>query len=558
LRLSFRNLIFVVVIFLVAVLAVPTRAGWMELASYRADSTATAEGVQAIPAPKIGSGQVQPLVKRSSTPELIEEAIRNGEIDKETANLYLAYAISNDPRLPSVYRSEQPWDGTLPLLHLKQELEQMQTGEARSFIESVVTDSCGSNTFLNQTDHFDIHYGQIYGGLTINNYANSLESSWIKQIADFGWARPPGGRYHVVVKGLGTGLYGYVTNTAFVGDNPSTAWNDVDAYASCMVLNNNYSYFGNSQKALDATTAHEFNHSIQFGIGALFGAKVPDENFVEGGATWMEDEVFDSANDNYYYLWPSFTQCMGQYTASPYPYWIAFRGMSEHFGTGVSGGGEQIMQDFWELTSKGISGNLTALNTALSNKGTTLADAFHNYAIAVKFNKTCSGGYAAPYCLEEGPNYVAIAGATPKNGNITSVGGSYSGLIRNNYAINWIGLPNSGVYDVKLQNTASGGAIRASLVCDTGAALIVNPLPSVVTAGQTTTFYGYSSSGCASVVAVLTNQAQTAENPSSCAAHSYQLSANQSLPPTQTPTPTPTATPDVTLDQVIYFPIIVR
>ncbi len=118
----------------------------------------------------------------------------------------------------------------------------------------------------------------------------------------------------------------------------------------------------------------------------------------------MEDEVFDSANDNYNYLWPTFTMCMGEYTNSPYPYWITWRGLTERYGTGTAGGGEQVMQDFWELTSKNTGDNLSAMNAALVNKGTNLADAYHAYAIAVKFNKPCTGGYNVPgYCLMEGP-----------------------------------------------------------------------------------------------------------------------------------------------------------
>jgi hypothetical protein len=54
---------------------------------------------------------------------------------------------------------------------------------------------------------------------------------------------------------------------------------------------------------MDATTAHEFNHSIQFGLGALTGANAADDALVEGGATWMEDEVYDNSDDNLPGIW---------------------------------------------------------------------------------------------------------------------------------------------------------------------------------------------------------------------------------------------------------------
>ena len=179
-------------------------------------------------------------------------------------------------------------------------------------------------------------------------------------------------------------------------------------------MNRDYSGFPSTpQDSFDSTTAHEFNHSIQFGYGGLSGANEPDEVFVEGGATWMEDEVQHAADDNRHYLWPDFHDSMGEYNDSPYPYWITFRGLTERYGTGVAGGAEQVMQDFWELTSQNAASNQAALASALDAAGTTLADAFHVYAVAVKFNRACGGGYVYPYCFEEGPGYVSVAGPTP-------------------------------------------------------------------------------------------------------------------------------------------------
>jgi hypothetical protein len=114
-----------------------------------------------------------------------------------------------------------------------------------------------------------------------------------------------------------------------------------------MVLNRDYGGFPSvPQAALDATTAHELNHSIQYGYGALHGSNLPDDVFAEGGATWMEDEVHDGADDNHGYLWPTFADSLGDYDGSPYPYWITFRRLTERYGTGSAFGGEQVMQDF--------------------------------------------------------------------------------------------------------------------------------------------------------------------------------------------------------------------
>ncbi len=514
-----------------------------------------------------------------STPRLIEAALTRGEIDEESAALYLAYAFAAYDKLPERFHSDVPWHGTLPMKQLRDSLAQMPASPTRAAIEALLTGRCGDSSVplanLFDSTHFHIEYGAIAGGLTLEDYVTSLETTWGTEVDSFGWAAPPvlssnpppGNRYHVRIDNLPGGLYGYVTSSGvhagFVGDNPNTTWNDGDAYASCMVLNQDYGSFpGSAQQALDATTAHEFNHSIQFGYGALVGANSADDAFTEGGATWMEDEVFDSANDNYNYLWPDFDICMGEYAQSPYPYWITFRGITEQYGSGTGGGGEQIMQDFWEATSQGTASNLGALDEALAARSSNLADAFHTYAIAAKFNKTCGGDYGYPYCFEEAANYVASAGATTVQGSIGTVGGSRDGVIQENYALNWVQMPASGgPYRVTLQNTAgSGGALRTSLVCDTGSTLHVYALPSVVGAGASSTLSYFDPSGCSSVVAVITNQAQTADNPSSCASTSYRLSTDAStvelseslnlplvmkaLPSVPTPTPSPTPLPE--------------
>ena len=219
-----------------------------------------------------------------------------------------------------------------------------------------------------ESDHFYIEYSPalLGGGLDIQDYIDSLEEAWNTEVVDFGWAKPPvltanpppNNKYHVRIDTLGLSLYGFVSDSGdhagLVGNNPNTAWNDGDARASCMVLNQDYSTFPSTpQVSLDSTTAHEFNHSLQYGYGALNGV-VPDDSFVEGGATWMEDEVQDAANDNYNYLWPDFTFDMGEYGDDPYAYWITFRGLSERYGTGTAGGAEQVMQDFWEQTSQNV------------------------------------------------------------------------------------------------------------------------------------------------------------------------------------------------------------
>ena len=357
-----------------------------------------------------------------ATPALIDRALEAGTIDNERANQLRVYALTNDPRLPAAYESDTPWRGTALARQVQDEgvlkAPPADPNPARCF-------NLGG-TQSHTSDHFYIQYlpGTPTGGLTIQDYGDSLDDAWDAEVTTFGWAAPPidsilEGKYHVVVSPLGPALYGLVTTNGTYagdsGDNPNTSWNDTDGETTCMVLNSDFSTFpGTPQAAMDATTAHEFNHSLQYGYGALTGANEPDIAFPEGGATWMEDEVQDAANDNYNYLYPDFESSMGEHTGNEYAYWLTFRGLTERFGTGTAGAGEQVMQDYWERISRfQTEGSLTALDQALRNKGSSLAAAYHDYAIAAKPMLTCAAQIVLPFCFEEASGYVARWAQSP-------------------------------------------------------------------------------------------------------------------------------------------------
>jgi hypothetical protein len=498
---------------------------------------------QAGAGPSSGADRVSPLAPVGSTPALIEAAVARGEIDRAAADRYLAAALTNPSALPTRYRSAVPWRGTLPLLALQRRAEAAGTTVARlAGAARGGNDGCeGYNNNKPRkrvTNHFLIRYDPdaIKGRLTIRNYARTLETSWSTEVGQFGWPKPPfqngaNHLYHVRIENLGTGLYGFVsTNGAtagFVGNNPATSWPDHDAYASCMVLNQDYRGFPSVPlKSLQSTAAHEFNHAVQFGEGGLTGVGAPDLVFVEAGATWMEDEVFDNADDNYFYLWPSLANSMGAYpeNGTVYSYWITLRAITERYGSGVAGGGEDVMQNFWEETSREEAGNLEAMSGALQAEGISLADAFHNAAISIRFSRPCAGGYVYPYCLEEGQGYRNLVGSYGNDWSIGGVGGSGSGAVRDDYAARMVGLPKAdGTYDVTLSNDDTGGELRASLVCDTGAALTVTALSQVAGPGDTASAPNFNSDLCVTVVLVVTNQDQHGANPSSSTPRDFSV-----------------------------------
>jgi hypothetical protein len=514
-----------------------------------------------------------------ATPQLILQAVSNGEVDRETGARFLAFAFGAYDKLPPRFHSIVPWDGTLYLRYLQQELSSLQSNTAQAEVASVLSGACGASTTAlpNAYDstYFHIEYGATGASLTIQDYADSLDQTWQTEVKDFGWAPPPvfnlnpapGGHYHVRLDSLYGGLYGYVANNGehagLVGDNPATSWTERRAFASCMVLNQDFSYFpGAPLNALHSTVAHEFNHAIQFGYLDLFANDAPQAVYIEGGATWMEDEVFDDSNDNYNYLWPTFDSCLGAYDQQPYGYWIVFRGLTESLGHAVPDGGEQVMQRFWELSSQRQAQDIGALSLSLQESGISLDDSFHNFAIAAKFSKSCQGGYGSPYCLGEGAQYAGERGLPRTNGSIAELGGDFSDSLQDHYASQWVGLPASDKpYDVLLENTSTGGQLRASLACDTGSTLQVTSFPAIAGAGETVTLEDFDPAGCSSLVLVITNQAHIYDNPSACTLNSYKVRVLE--PGTVLPAPSPTPRP--TDDSVFhsgalsfYFPIVSR
>jgi len=494
-------------------------------------------------------------------PELIERAVEAGELDRATADLHLVAALAGEP-VPPRYRGTRPWDGTLVLLELEDRAGEMPPGPERRELRTALhpiagagTDACGPSmgptTHTTNSTHFYIEYNdaEVSAGLGIEAFRASLDAAWNTEVGAFGWPAPPvygpnpapANRYPVRIQNLGPAIYGFVsssgTHAGRVDDNPNTPWNEGDAHASCMVLNSDYSFFpGTPQAAMDATVGHEFNHSIQFGYGALNGPNVPDQVFVEGGATWMEDEVFDGSNDNYNYLWPNLADDMGQHEGSPYRYWIVFRAMTERYGTGVGGGGERIMQRFWELTSKNQADTLEALDRALQAEGRGLPDAFHEAAVAIRYSKACGGGYAQPFCFEEGAGYTGLKGVPPAHGAIGGIGTSTSGQLPDNHSANFITMPTGlGAFQVILVNDSpQAGRFTGSVVCDTGSALRVTPFKGIAAGGGRIYVRSADTQGCAAASIVVVNVSQTAANPTSSSNRPYTLHV--------TPPPSPSKT----------------
>jgi hypothetical protein len=486
----------------------------------------------------VSTAEPQARPARPATPALIERAVGRGEISEAEGALLLTWAFTDPGRVPEAYVSDRPWSGTLPLLGLQETLPTLGDAPAARVARAELrgpTFACpgtrGALPHTRSSRHFYLQYrASSLVSLTVAKYAATLDAAWQTEIRRFGWARPPrrpgrrppGGRYPVRIENLSAGLYGFVSGTAVVGNNPATPWSDHDAVASCMVLNRNFAQFpGSPLDALRATAAHEFNHAIQFGYGALTGPGKATDVLVEGLATEMEDEVFDSSNDSYNYLWPRFTVPMGRYGGSPYPYWVVFRAMAERFGTGRRGGSEDVYEAFWEQVSRGTSTNLAALARAFKTTRITLSEAYHDASIALRFLQGCSDTKRR-YCLEEGPQYAAARGGNADHAALASPPDSVTRSIANDYALNWIGLPVDGTYDLEVVHERGRGRLRVSVACRRGTGVRVTPVG--LAKASSDTGLTFTPGPCDEVSAVVSNVKQTAPTPTSITKTRYTIS----------------------------------
>jgi len=181
----------------------------------------------------------------------------------------------------------------------------------------------------------------------VETTAAVFEHVWRVEVGDYGY-RPPrsdrgsrdnGGdaRLDVYLADLGADrLYGYCTS-----DDPRFR-RVVSGYC---VVDDDFSrtqFHAAAMDSLRVTAAHEFFHAVQFAYDAY-----EDTWLVEGTAAWIEDEVYDSVNDNYRYLRGSaLTNPQLPLDFGDYQPWIFFRFMSEHLGRGGSDAPE-VIREVW-------------------------------------------------------------------------------------------------------------------------------------------------------------------------------------------------------------------
>jgi hypothetical protein len=335
-------------------------------------------------------------------------------------------------------------------------------------------------------------------------------------VRSYGYRRPvsdirsrnhgPNGKLDIYLADIGgRGIYGYCTS-----DHPGRG--SLRAVSAYCVVDDDFSRRQfrsgvSGRRALEVTAAHEFFHAVQFAYDWL-----EDRWMMEGTASWIEDEVYPSINDNLQYLPTSpigsdlfWYELDGWNPASSSPQsafiygtWIFWRWLDEHYG-------RTIVRDVLNR-SRGGTYAIQGVNAALAARGTTFADIFPQFGIG---NFTPETSYA------EGPLYVSRPNVGPVPSaafQLTSAAPSVNPApilmphMSNDYygLVPGAGLSGSATLAVNVSLPGIGGAANLIVLGTNGSKSVV-PIP-VNTAGNgSVSGVQFGTGAVAGVVLVLTN-----------------------------------------------------
>ena len=386
-------------------------------------------------------------------PDGLSRALAAGRISPAKEALLRAQALFHPARVAAVYGpvAHSGGDATIILRDLALRLDGLTAtergtadailarptdsgdplGNAWTVPEATGSPDCGPNIC--------IHWASGTGGdapaATDTTPANGIpdyvdqalviaENVWSTEVGTMGYRAPlsdvtstnhgPDGKLDIYLTNLGPQLYGYCTT-----DDPGLATPGTFTASAYCVVDNNFTepVFQNHTpiQNLKVTLAHEFFHAVQFAydIGE-------DTWLMEGTATWMEDQVYDSINDNRQYLQNSqlkypwipldhSANCCFQYGS-----WIWFRFLSETIGPGV-------IQQIWNRADAAPGGpddySTQAVSHVLAAHGTTFRKKFASFAVWNKISRQrYSEGKAGRYPTPVGSGSFALGAKNTNTG----------------------------------------------------------------------------------------------------------------------------------------------
>ena len=255
------------------------------------------------------------------------------------------------------------------------------------------------------SENFRIHYSlkgedKVEAGDDNNNgipdfvedVAKYSEEAKAKQLA-LGWAHPPtdgnwGGNdlydIYLLAETEGGGFTDGGAEETIVGDNPfTTDVKEKNSAFSYIAIGPRYeeASLKKSRDYLKILMAHEYQHAIQFG----YDTDEPTDWLWEGGASWIEEQLFDSLDSSHEMLdsvFKSPDSCQASYGGETrveddgrvYGMWIYLQYLSENYSP-------DIVRSIWEEAR--FKDGYEALDAALEPYGTDTNTTFKNFMVAL-------------------------------------------------------------------------------------------------------------------------------------------------------------------------------
>lgn len=267
---------------------------------------------------------------------------------------------------------------------LKRDWENLESGTQKTLAKYLVKPVLSGEAVVRSNGgHFNIHYATSGGDAPplsdagngngipdwIESVADVFEAVYAREVSQLGYRQPPNIPYDVYLQQLATtSEFGYTQSEILSGTSAT----------SFIVIDNDFAdslyhpFTGTA--GLKITAAHEFHHAIQYGYNYFF-----DIWYAEATATWIEDEVYNSVNQLYSYLSPSYRQTglsldtpVSITTGGGYGRWSFNRYLSEAFHPAA------IVREIWEnLATKSPVGGadipaLPVINEVLVTHGSSL------------------------------------------------------------------------------------------------------------------------------------------------------------------------------------------
>jgi hypothetical protein len=268
------------------------------------------------------------------------------------------------------------------------------TPEQKLVLEKVLQRPVTQREILSPRGWFRVHYdvtGTHSLGYDLNLLLQALDSSYNYEVHTLGYPPPRSSTtnetqpYDVYVQNIVD--YGYTEFEFRIGNTQT--------YTSFMVIDNDFNH--TQTKGINGarvTVAHELHHGIQVGNYAF---KENDIFYHELSSTAMEEFVFNTINDYYYYLDDYFNYpdlSFPSHSGYDLAIWNIF--LKEVFNYG-------LLKRQWELIPDNRA--LDAVALSLGERNSSFQDAFNKFGVWVYFtgHRAITGKY-----FEEGARYPVI------------------------------------------------------------------------------------------------------------------------------------------------------